>query len=318
MRDNRLILDTDGGVDDAQALLLLIAAGRAPWAITTVCGNVDLDAATENVLATLAVAGVDIPVHMGAEAPLAQELVHARHVHGDDGLGGAPRPEDVAEAAGSDAAGFLVATLLEAAATGDPIDLLMIGPLTNLAMALQAAPDIVNGIGQLTIMGGTVWGRGNATPAAEFNIFTDPEAAAIVFAASIDTVVVPWEPCTTHVMDGADIDRLFASVPDSDYKAFSLALVRHARETLVRHGREDCLRFVDPFAAAVVIEPEIVTRLVRASVGVVLEAGIARGMTIVDPSERLGTPVVTLVEEARVDRLVALYAASVAYSPEGN
>ena len=89
---NRLILDTDGGVDDAQALLLLIANGRPPDAITTVFGNVDLEAATRNVLATLAVVGADdIPVHMGSAEPLAQEIIHARHVHGEDGLGGAPR-----------------------------------------------------------------------------------------------------------------------------------------------------------------------------------------------------------------------------------
>src|SRR5579864_431613 len=167
MRTNRLILDTDGGVDDAQALLLLLAAGRPPDAITTVCGNVDVETATENILATLAIAGAEIPVHMGAQAPLKQELVHARHVHGEDGLGGAPRPEDVAEAAGTDAAGFLVTTLLQAAASGHAVDLLMIGPLTNLAVALEAEPAIIRGIGRLTIMGGTVWGRGNATPAAE-------------------------------------------------------------------------------------------------------------------------------------------------------
>ncbi len=318
MPPNRLILDTDGGVDDAQALLLLIAAGRAPDAITTVCGNVDVETATENVLATLAIAEVDIPVHIGAATPLAQELVHARDVHGEDGLGGAPRPHEVGEAAGTDAAGFLAASLLDAAASGEAIDLLMIGPLTNLATVLQAEPAAARGVGRLTIMGGTVWGRGNTTPAAEFNIFTDPEAAAVVFAGGLDTVVVPWEPCTTHVMAGRDIDRLFAEVPASAYKAFSHALVQHARTRLVRHGHEDCLRFVDPFAAALVVEPHIVTRALRASVGVVLEAGIARGMTVVDPTGRLGTPFVTLVEEARLDRLVALYAASVSYSPEGS
>ena len=94
---NRLILDTDGGVDDAQALLLLIAAGRAPDAITTVFGNVDLEAATCNVLATLTIAGAGIPVHRGAGDPLAAERIDARHVHGDDGLAGAPRPAQIAE-----------------------------------------------------------------------------------------------------------------------------------------------------------------------------------------------------------------------------
>jgi purine nucleosidase len=308
---NRLILDTDGGVDDAQALLLLIANGRPPDAITTVFGNVDLDTATDNVLAVLAVAGVAIDVHKGAHEPLEQEIIHAREVHGEDGLGGAPRPATIAEIAGSDAAGFLVSELSIAATTGRPIDLLFIGPLTNLAMALQAAPGIVRGIGRLTIMGGTVYGRGNTTPAAEFNIFADPEAAAIVFSAEVDTVVVPWEPCVAHSITGAEVDALFAAVPDSDYKTFSRALADHARKTLAGHGKGDHLRFVDPFAAAVVIEPEIVTRSVRASVEVSLASGLTRGMTVVDPSGRLGTPPVTLVEEARLDRLTALYARSI-------
>ena len=312
---NRLILDTDGGVDDAQALLLLIANGRPPDAITTVFGNVDLDTATDNVLSVLAVAGADIEVHKGAPEPLEEEiLIHAREVHGDDGLGGAPRPHTIAEIAGSDGAGFLASELSIAATTGRPIDLLFIGPLTNLAMALAAAPGIVHGIGRLTLMGGTVYGRGNTTPAAEFNIYADPEAAAVVFAAGIDTVVVPWEPCVSHCISGAEVDALFAAIPDSDYKTFSQALAGHARKTLAGHGKGDWLRFVDPFAAAVVVEPAIVTRSIRASVEVALAPGLTRGMTVVDPSGRLGTPPVTLVEEARLERLVALYAKSIAGS----
>jgi purine nucleosidase len=313
---NRLILDTDGGVDDAQALLLLIAAGRAPDAVTTVFGNVGLDAATANVLATLAVAGVDVPVHKGAAMPLAQPIIDAKHVHGEDGLGGAPRPARTSGIAGTDAVGFLVATLREAAATGDRVDLLMIGPLTNLALALQRDPAIVGGIGRLTIMGGTVYGRGNSTPAAEFNIYADPEAAAIVFAADIETVVVPWEPCVTHSMSGEEVDALFAPLPEGPQKAFSQALAGHARQVIAGYGRGDHFRFVDPFAAAVVVEPDIVTKSVRASVDVALAPGITRGMTVVDPSGRLGTPMVTLVEEARLDRLVALYAASIAFAPD--
>jgi purine nucleosidase/non-specific riboncleoside hydrolase len=312
---NMLILDTDGGVDDAQALLLLIAAGRAPDAITTVFGNVSLEAATNNVLATLAVAGADIPVHKGAEAPLAQEIIDARHIHGEDGLGGAPRPDTTPEIAGSDGVGFLRSTLREAAASGDRVDLLMIGPLTNLAKALQLEPGVLAGIGQLTIMGGTVYGRGNTTPAAEFNIFADPEAAAIVFGAEIDTVVVPWEPCVTHFMTGEEIDALFAPLEDSLPKAFSQALAGHARQVIAGNGRADHFRFVDPFAAAIVVEPDMVTKSIRASVDVALAPGITRGMTVVDPSGRLGTPMITLVEEARLDRLVALYAASIAFAP---
>ena len=310
---NRLILDTDGGIDDAQALLLLIANGRAPDAITTVFGNVELEAATRNVLATLAVVGADVPVHTGAQEPLIQDLVHAKHVHGEDGLGGAPRPSRTASIAGSDAVGFLVGTLNEAASAGERVDLLMIGPLTNLALALRRSPGIVGGIGRLTIMGGTVYGRGNATPAAEFNIFADPEAAAIVFRAEMDTVVVPWEPCLTHFVVGSEIDRMFAGVPKGLPREFSWALVQHARKTDIARGQGDRFRFIDPLAAAVVIEPAIVTKSLQASVDVALAPGITRGMTVVDPSGRLGTPMVTLVEEARLDRLAAFYAASIAY-----
>ncbi len=315
MARNRLILDTDGGVDDAQALLLLIAAGRAPDAITTVFGNVGLEAATRNVLATLTIAGAGIPVHRGAGDPLAAERIDARHVHGDDGLAGAPRPAQIAEPAGSDGVGFLVSTLLQAAAERDPVDLLMIGPLTNLALALQREPAITGGIGQLTIMGGTLYGRGNVTPAAEFNVFADPEAAAVVFGSSLPATIVPWEPCMAHALPGSEIDRLLAPVASGNYKAFTQALVDHERGRHVRSGRGDHLYFIDALAACVVVEPDIVTRSITAALAVSLAPGLTRGMTVIDPSGRLGPPRFTLVEEARHDRLAALFAASVAYVP---
>lgn len=308
---NKLILDTDGGVDDAQALLLLIANGRSPDAITTVFGNVDLDTATANVLSVLAIAGVAIDVHKGAHEPLVQEIMHAREIHREDGLGGAPRPHTVAEIAGSDAAGFLVSELSIASTTGTLVDLLFIGPLTNLAMALQAAPGIVRGIGRLTVMAATAYGRGNVTPAAEFNIYADPEAAAVVFAADIDIVVVPWEPCVSHYLTGAEVDALFADAPESDYRTFSLALASHARKALAARGKGDLMRFVDPLAAAVVVEPDIVTKSLRASIDVSLAPGITRGMTVVDPSFRLGTPPVIVVEAVRLDRVKAMYARSI-------
>ncbi len=311
---NNLILDTDGGVDDAQALLMLLAGGCAPAAITTVFGNVGLETATRNILATLAVAKADIPVHAGSGRPLTQAVIDARYIHGEDGLGGAPRPDVTAEVAGHDAVGFLISTFRAASARGEKVDILMIGPLTNLALALRLDPAIINGIGQLTIMGATLYGRGNTTPAAEFNIYADPEAAAIVFGADIDTLIAPWEPCVTHNMTGVEVDALFDSIADSPQKAFSAALARHARQTIAGYGGGDNFRFVDPLAAAAVIDPTIITKSVRASVDVALAPGIARGMTIVDPSGRLGTPMVTLIEQVRLDRLIALYAASIPFA----
>ena len=150
-------------------------------------------------------------------------------------------------------------------------------------------------------------------PAAEFNVFADPEAAAIVFRAAIDTVVVPWEPCLTHFLSGSEIDRLFDGVAKGLPRDFSWALVQHARKTDIARGQGDRFRFIDPLAAAVAIEPGIVTKSMKASVDVALAPGLTRGMTVVDPSGRLGTPMVTIVEEASLDRLAAFYAASIAY-----
>ena len=114
-------------------------------------------------------------------------------------------------------------------------------------------------------------------------------------------------------MTGDEVEALLKDVPESPEKTFSVALVEHARRTTVGYGGPDHFRFVDPLAIAAVIEPELVTKTLRASMDVALSPGITRGMTVVDPSGRLGTPMVTLIEQAKVDRLVALYRASVAY-----
>ena len=309
------IFDSDGGVDDAQALILLAANGRAPDIITTVFGNVGRDQATTNLLAVAAHIGLDIPVHRGAERPLTQPIIDATYVHGNDGLGGAPRPKTQAQPASDDAIGVLIRTFREAATTGDKADILMIGPLTNLALALRLAPDITAGIGTLTIMGGTVYGRGNTTPAAEFNIYADPEAAHIVLTAGIETVVVPWEACVAHYMDGTRVDQLFDQTPPSIVRDFSQALVNHYRGVRHKLGRPDNMLYVDPLAAAVVIDPTIVTKSISASSSVELGPGLTRGMTLVDPSGRLNTPKITFVEEVDLAKVDAFYARSVAFVP---
>lgn len=315
MTKRKFIFDSDGGVDDAQALILLVANGKTPDLITTVFGNVGLDQATTNLLAVQAMLGTDIPVHKGADRPLTQPIIDAKYVHGDDGLGGARRPDKQALPASDDGVGVLRRTFGDAAAKGEKVDILMIGPLTNLALALRLEPSIIDGIGTLTIMGGNVYGRGNTTPAAEFNIYADPEAAHVVLTAGVETVVVPWEPCTTHYMDGHRVDALFESIASGPMRDFSRALAAHARHNSVSRGNPDRFLYVDPLAAAVVIDPSMVTKSVLASSSVALAPGITRGMTLVDPSGRLGTPKITFVEEVDVAKVDALYAVSAAYSP---
>jgi purine nucleosidase/non-specific riboncleoside hydrolase len=266
---NPLILDTDGGVDDAQALLMLLAHDVVPEAVTTVFGNVGIEAATRNVLSVLALARADgVPVHVGQGRPLTGPPIDASHVHGEDGLGGAPRPLQLPDPAGDDAVGFLCERLGRAAAQDAKVDLLMIGPLTNLALALRLRPGIAAGIGRLTVMGGTLHGRGNTTPAAEFNIFADPEAAAIVFGADIPTTVVPWETCHVHRLAGEEVEALLAPRSGDALGDFSYALWTHVRAVVQRFGRGDVFQFVDPLAAAVVIEPGLVVRSLEASVDV--------------------------------------------------
>jgi purine nucleosidase/non-specific riboncleoside hydrolase len=310
------IFDTDGGVDDAQALLLLIAHGVAPDIVTTVFGNVGLDQATDNMLATLAVAGANIPVHKGADRPLVQPIIDARYVHGEDGLGGAPRPTVTQQPASSDAVGLLVKTFRDAAARGAKADILLIGPLTNLALALRADPTITAGIGRVTIMGATIHGRGNTTPAAEFNIYADPEAAQAVFSAPLDMLIVPWEPCVSHAMTGEAVDAMFGQLPDNATARFSRQLARHLRNGVIGWWNYDKLRLVDPLAAAVIVDPSIIRITQTASVQVALAPGITRGMTVIDPSSRYGTPRFTLVEEVDAERLHDLYAVSAAYDPQ--
>jgi purine nucleosidase len=315
MAKRTLIFDSDGGVDDAQALILLVANERSPDIITTVFGNVGRDQATTNLLAVAAHVGLDVPVHRGADRPLAQPIIDATYVHGDDGLGGAPRPATQAQPASDDAVGVLIRTFRQADKKGDKVDVLMIGPLTNLALALRLDPSITAGIGTLFIMGGTVYGRGNTTPAAEFNIFADPEAAHIVLTAGIETILVPWEACVSHYMDGTRVDTMFDSTPPSMVRDFSRALVEHYRGVRKSLGRPDNMLYVDPLAAAVVIDPTIITKSITASSSVALAPGLTRGMTLVDPSGRLGTPKITFVEQVDLAKVDAFYARSVAYSP---
>ena len=312
----KFIFDSDGGVDDAQALILLVANGKVPDLITTVFGNVGRDQATTNLLAVCAHLNVDIPVHMGADRPLTQPIIDAKYVHGDDGLGGARRPAKQALAASNDGIGELRRIFGDAAGKGERVDILMIGPLTNLALALRLEPSIIDGIGTLTIMGGNVYGRGNTTPAAEFNIYADPEAAHVVLTAGIETVVIPWEPCTTHFMEGERVDALFEGIPQSVMSDFSQALASHARQNGIRRGNPDRFLYVDPLAAAVVLDPTMVTKSVFASSSVELSPGLTRGMTLVDPSGRLGTPKITFVEEVDIAKVDALYARSVAFTPK--
>ena len=185
---SRVIIDTDPGVDDALALLL---AMRSPElkieAITAVAGNVPLDLTLPNALRMVEIAGrTDIPVAAGARAPLMRRLVTATYAHGENGLGGAIFPEPKTKPAAEHAAALIGQIVRR---FPGEVTLLTIGPLTNIATALNTDPGLAGMVRSLVMMGGSLSG-GNITPAAEFNIYVDPEAARIVFQSGIPVTMV--------------------------------------------------------------------------------------------------------------------------------
>ena len=192
----KLIIDTDPGQDDAVAILLALASPEiALLGITAVAGNVPLSLTEVNARKICDLAGRhDVPVFAGADRPLARDLVTAEHVHGRTGLDGPDLPPPVTPLQDRHAVDFIIATIRNEAAGS--VTLAPVGPLTNIALALRKAPDIAPRIQRIVMMGGGCFEGGNITPAAEFNIYVDPEAAREVFAAGIPITMMPLD--VTH------------------------------------------------------------------------------------------------------------------------
>ncbi len=196
MPTQRIIIDTDPGQDDAIAILLAFASPEIEvLGITTVAGNVPLALTTKNALKCCELAGrPDVGVYAGAEAPLSRPLVTAEYVHGASGLDGPDLPEPAMTPRAGHAVDFIVDTLRrEPAGT---VTLCTLGPLTNIALAFEGAPDIVPRVKRIVAMGGGAFEGGNTTPVAEFNILVDPHAAQAVFHAGVPVTLMPLD--VTH------------------------------------------------------------------------------------------------------------------------
>src|SRR5215475_12002593 len=203
-----LLIDTDGGSDDAVALIMALQSSdiRVP-AITVIAGNVPVEQATQNVLYTVELCKAETPVFAGAGKPLVRELVTAQWFHGRDGLGDhgyAPSWRQVDAAHAVDA-------IIQTVVANPGIEILTLGPLTNLALAINREPRIVKAIGRCIVMGGAPCCEGNVTPAAEYNIWVDPEAANTVFRAGLPLEMVGWHLCrSTAALNKEDIARILA------------------------------------------------------------------------------------------------------------
>lgn len=197
MPPRKIIIDTDPGQDDAVAILLALASPDEieVLGITAVAGNVPLDLTQKNARIVCELAGrPDLPVYAGCDRPMGRDLVTAEHVHGKTGLDGPDLPDPAMPLQDGHAVDFIIDTL-RAHASGT-VTLCPLGPLTNIATALQRAPDIAEKVQQIVLMGGGYFQGGNITPAAEFNIYVDPQAADIVFKSGIAIVVMPLD--VTH------------------------------------------------------------------------------------------------------------------------
>jgi pyrimidine-specific ribonucleoside hydrolase len=275
-----LIIDTDPGVDDAFALALACAAPDVDLlGVTTVFGNVGLAMTTRNALRVLALYGRDdVPVAAGADRPLVHPHEHrARHVHGSDGLSGRSDtlPERATGVAGVDAVSLLV-SLLEAAPA--PVTVVPVGPLTNIALLLAAHPAVRSKIERLVVMGGAL-GHGNVTAAAEFNIWSDPEAARrVLVEESVPVTLVPMDLTMRCAVDGAWLDALAASGPRG---ATLVSLAAAYRENYAQTLGRDGMVVHDAVAVAEAIKPGLLDTAAM-PVEVDCAFGPGRGTVIAD------------------------------------
>jgi pyrimidine-specific ribonucleoside hydrolase len=268
-----VILDVDTGVDDALALLLAVRSPALDLrAVTCVAGNAGVDQVLRNTMVVLDAAGAgDVPVARGAGRPLIDPPRAARTVHGEDGMADLGLPASSRAAYGGHAV-ELLRTVLEAAPA--PVTLVPLAPLTNIALLLRSHPHLAQRLERIVLMGGAA-GVGNATPTAEFNIWHDPEAAAVVLDSGVPTTMYGLDVFYDVTVDGATADRLAAS--DEPGTRLAGRLVRHQ---VARRGGEPST-IGDAGAVAAVIAPGLLTTR-RCGVRVELSGALTRGTTVVD------------------------------------
>jgi pyrimidine-specific ribonucleoside hydrolase len=305
-----LVIDTDPGIDDALAILLALASPEVDLRlVTTVHGNVELDRTTDNALRVLHLAGrSDVPVAAGAR----DSLVHpqprrAGHVHGAAGLGGVLLPESPAAVDPRPAVVALADLLVRSEV---PVTVAAIGPLTNLALLLRVFPDAAARIGRLVVMGGSAGRGGNVTAAAEFNAWSDPEAAHAVLTSTLPTLLVGLDVTLPTVLEPAGIARFAAAGPIG---ATAAAILQQYLDVQNVAGGAGVVVH-DALALTEAIAPGTLGT-VRRDVVVDTTLGAGRGQTLVDrrgvASEPTAVDVAETVDSAAaveflVSRLAAL------------
>ena len=279
MTAEKIIIDTDPGQDDAIAILLALASPEIELlGLTCVAGNVPLPLTVKNARTICELAGrTDVAIHAGCERPLRRELVTAEHVHGKTGLDGMTLPDPTMPLAEGHAVDFIVETLRRE--PSGTVTLCPIGPLTNIATALRAAPDIVPRIRRIVLMGGAYFEVGNITPAAEFNIYVDPEAAEVVFNSDVPLTVMPLD-VTHKALTSKAIVQSFRDMGTRVGRMVAAWTDFFERFDMEKYGLEGA-PLHDPCTVAYLIRPELFTGR-RINVEIEVASPLTRGMTVAD------------------------------------
>ena len=277
MDPKKIYLDVDTGVDDALALLL---AARSPdldiRGVTCVAGNVPVDFVVRNTLDVLEVAGAShVPVARGMEFPLVEKMFNAAEIHGKNGLGGIEIAQSASEPLSVHAVEFLRRELTD---VSEPITIVALGPLTNIATLIRAYPEVASKIDEIVVMGGAI-GPGNVTPTAEFNIRQDPEAADIVFGSGIPILLYIWDVFIKVAFVRSEIESFSNSSNNSVALAGNLLM-----SMLDRFGRPKT-SIGDAGAVACILNPNAITAK-QLPVAVELSGKYTRGQTVVDQRPR--------------------------------
>jgi purine nucleosidase len=282
-----LLIDTDTASDDAVALIMALRSPNVNvLAITVVAGNVSVDQGTRNALFTAELCGSQVPVYTGAAAPLARPLEDASWFHGQDGLGDhgyVPANRAAEDESAVDA-------LVRIIAANPGIEIITLGPLTNLALALQQEPGLAANVSRCVVMGGAPCCEGNVTPAAEYNFWVDPEAARVVLRSQLPIELVGWQLSRgAAVVNGSEIVEILAL--GNQFAEFAIRSNDTAAKAYHLQTGEPGVALPDPTAMAILLDPALSLISSDHHMDVQVDSGITRGMSVVD---RLG-----VAEDAR-------------------
>ena len=303
MSPNRIIVDTDPGIDDAYTVLLALASPEIQLeALTTTQGNVTLEKATHNALAILELCNAShIPVAAGSMYPLVQPLRASADVHGESGIGDAKPPEPKIKPVEQHAVDYLIDRVL---AEPNEISIFPIGPLTNIAMAIRKEPKFAKAVKELVIMGGAIQENGNVTPLAEFNIYVDPHAAHIVFHSGIPITLIPLDVTNKCLFKQEHVERLVKV--NSPITRFIKDAIKVYLKFSYDHGL-DGSALHDPLTLATIIAPELLT-LNEYYVDVDHSGGVAMGKTFADIFDVTKKPAnMKVAMDVRGDEFIELF-----------